>query len=144
MKRFWDKNKEYLDGELKEYKFWSLEVSYKQHTFGNFIIFCKRKGVEKLSELSDKEILELKEVMQEIELALIQNKTFNPIRFNYWQMGNKVHHLHIHGIPRYNCPKKFFHKIWLDKNPNQPPIWSNKIESSQTIRVIRDEIKKFL
>ena len=55
MDRFWDKNNNYAGGTLKEYAFWVLEVSYKQHTFGNFIVFCKRQGVEKISELLDEE-----------------------------------------------------------------------------------------
>ena len=56
MDRFWDKNNNYSSGTLKEYDFWVLEVSYRQHTFGNFIVFCKRYGVEKISELHDAHI----------------------------------------------------------------------------------------
>lgn len=144
MNRFWDRNNNYLDSILKEYEFWVVEVSYRQHTFGNFIVFCKREGVEKISELYDEELLELKKVFQEIESALLQNDTFNPIRFNYWQMGNKVHELHIHGIPRYNSERKFLDKIWKDQDFKVPAIWTYEEQSKDTVIAIREEIKKFL
>ncbi|HHD92628.1 MAG TPA: hypothetical protein ENL06_03355 [Candidatus Portnoybacteria bacterium] len=144
MNRFWDKNNNYSGSTLKEYKFWALEVSYRQHTFGNFIVFCKRQGVEKISELNDEELLELKKVFQEIEFALLQNKIFKPIRFNYWQMGNKIHALHIHGIPRFDSEKVFLGKVWKDKDFKVPPVWTYKEQSKDTVMAIRDEIKKFL
>lgn len=144
MERFWDENNRYAGGTLKEYDFWVLEVSYKQHTFGNFIIFCKRKGIEKISELYDDELLELKKVLQEIESALLQNETFKPIRFNYWQMGNKVHSLHIHGIPRYDLERRFLDRVWIDKDFQVPPIWTYEEQSKETVAAIKDEIKKFL
>jgi len=142
--RFWDKNNNYSGGVLKEYKYWVLEVSYKQHTFGNFIVFCKRKNIEKISELYDEELLEFKKVLQEIESALLKNNTFKPIRFNYWQMGNKVHELHIHGIPRYDSKRRFLGKIWEDKDFRAPPIWTHEEQSKDTVVAIIDEIKKFL
>ncbi len=144
MERFWDKNNNYSGAVLKEYNFWVLEVSYRQHTFGNFIVFCKRDGVERISELLDDELLELRKVFQEIEAALLQNNTFNPVRFNYWQMGNKVHALHIHGIPRYASERKFLDKIWKDKDFKAPPVWTYDEQSKSTVIAIRDEIKKFL
>ena len=144
MNRFWDKNSHYSKGILKEYNFWILEVSYRQHTFGNFIIFCKREGVEKISELYDDELLELKKVLQEIEFALLQNDTFKPIWFNYWQMGNKVHSLHIHGIPRYDLEKKFLDKIWKDKDFKVPPIWTYEEQPKNVVIAIKNEIRKFL
>ncbi len=144
MNRFWDKNNNYSGGTLKEYDFWILEVSDRQHTFGNFIVFCKRDGVEKISELHDDELLELKKVLHEIESALLQNEIFQPTRFNYWQMGNKVHALHIHGIPRYDSERKFLDKIWKDKDFKVPPVWTYEEQSKDTVIAIRDEIKKFL
>jgi diadenosine tetraphosphate (Ap4A) HIT family hydrolase len=144
MNRFWDKNNNYSGGLLKEYDYWALEVSYRQHTFGNFIVFCKRQNIEKISELHDKELLELKKVFQEIESALLQNNTFKPIRFNYWQMGNGVHELHIHGIPRYDSERKFLGKTWKDKDSGVPPIWTYEEQTKKTVVAIKNEIKKFL
>lgn len=129
---------------MKEYEFWALEVSYSQHTFGNFIVFCKRKGVERLSELTDEELLELKRVLDEIQTALEKNPLFKPDRFNYWQMGNAVHHLHVHGIPRYASEREFLGKVWKDQDHTMPVCWTVEKQSDEIITAIREEMKKFL
>src|SRR5688572_16939076 len=144
MNRFWDPENKYADATLKEYEHWSLEVSYTQHTFGNFIVFCKRQGVEKLIDLSDEELLELKQVLREAQDALDRNETFKPDRFNYWQMGNFVHHLHIHGIPRYKSDRNFLGQTWKDQDHTMPVCWTTVKQDHATIIAIRDEIKKFL
>lgn len=121
--RFWDKNNRYSQGFLKEYRHWVLEVSYRQHTLGSFIIFSKRR-VEKISELNIEELGDLASVMREIEKTLSKIPTFMPDRFNYWQMGNSLHHLHFHGIPRYKTSKIFNGVEWTDETWGHPPIWS--------------------
>ncbi len=143
-RRFWDKSDKYTDGILKEYTHWVLEVSYRQHTLGSYILFCKREHIEKISELKDEELLELKRVLQEIESALLQNETFKPVRFNYCQMGNKVHDLHIHGVPRYDSKRTFLGKTWEDKDCTSSPVWTYEEQNKETIIQLKDEIKKFL
>jgi diadenosine tetraphosphate (Ap4A) HIT family hydrolase len=138
--RFWDKNNEYTEGFLKEYKYWALEVNYRQHTLGCFVIFAKRR-LEKISELSSEEILELREVMAEIEKALLKADGFKPDRFNYFQMGNKFHDLHFHGLPRYALPRNFAGKEWIDETYGSVPVWTkNDVEHELVVR-IRDTIK---
>ncbi|MFA6295827.1 MAG: hypothetical protein WC663_00560 [Patescibacteria group bacterium] len=143
-KRFYDPKNKYSKGILKEYKYWIAEVSYHQHTFGNYIIFCKRKGVEKISELKDKELLEFKKVCKEIENALSKNKIFKPQRFNYWQLGNGCHQLHFHGLPRYSKDKKFGNKIFKDKNYGSDPIWTEVEQDDKTVIEMKEAIKKYL
>lgn len=143
-KRFYDPKNKYSQGILKEYKYWILEVSYRQHTFGCYIIFCKREGVEKMSELTDEEIIEFKFVCQEVERALLQNEIFNPDRFNYWQMGNGIHQLHFHGIPRYKTEKKFEQKIFKDENYGTIPMWTKIEQDDGTVRKLKEAIKKYL
>jgi diadenosine tetraphosphate (Ap4A) HIT family hydrolase len=144
MNRFWDPNNNYPDAVLKEFEFWSVEVSYAQHTFGNFIVFCKRNGVEKLTDLTDEEMLELKKALKEIQEALEKNPTFKPDRFNYWQMGNAVHHLHIHGIPRYKSNREFLGRTWKDQDHTMPACWKTEKEDRNTIIAVKEEMKKFL
>ena len=141
--RFWDKENKYTEGFLKEYKNWVLEVSYRQHTLGCYIIFAKR-AVEKISELKTDEIDELKEVMAEIETALSKNDIFGPDRFNYWQMGNALHHLHFHGIPRYASRRTFNGKEWVDKTWGSVPIWSKENVDHDLIRKIKEAVKPYL
>ena len=73
--RFWDEDNRYVEGFLKEYSHWVLEVSYGQHTLGSYIIFAKSR-VERISELRLQDADELIYVMGEMETAL--SKTFKP------------------------------------------------------------------
>jgi diadenosine tetraphosphate (Ap4A) HIT family hydrolase len=148
--RFYDPENKYSAGILKEYAYWILETSYRQHTFGCYIVFCKRKGVEKISELTVDELVEFTQVLRKIESALIKNPTFKPNRFNYWQMGNGLHSLHFHGIPRYATPRIFAEKIWEDKtyvkkpDVSQSPVWSMEEQSEDVVKKIQTEILNYL
>ena len=141
--RIWDKKNKYTQGFLKEYQYWALEVSYRQHTLGSYIVFCKRE-IEKISELTSEEILELGVVMREIENTLLNINSFKPDRFNYLQLGNNLHTLHFHGIPRYKEPRIFAGKKWTDKTWGHPPIWSKKDKPDDLVTKIRDTIKPYL
>jgi len=143
MNRIWDPEGKYKEGFLKEYDNWVLEVSFRQHTLGCFIIFAKRK-VERISELTIEEFAELKEVMLEIENALSSIETFKPKRFNYLQLGNGLHRLHFHGIPRYESERQFNNITWEDKAWGHPPIWSKTEISAELIVAIKQEILKHL
>ncbi len=141
--RFWDPNNKYPEGFLKEYTHWILEVSYRQHTLGSYIIFCKRP-VEKISDLQTAEIDELKDVMKEIETALLDIDSCKPDRFNYWQMGNVVHQLHLHGIPRYQSPRIFNGQEWIDITWGSVPLWSHQDAAHELVARIRDLIQPHL
>lgn len=142
--RFWDTKNKYIGAELSNHVHWVVEVSYRQHTFGNFIVFCKREHVQKISELHDEELLELKHVLHNIESALLENPSFAPIRFNYWQMGNGLKHLHFHGIPRYESPREFLGRTWDDPDQSMPVIWKTTEESLETVSALREEMLKYL
>ena len=139
-----DKDNKYTEGLLKEYNYRVLEVNYRQPTLWTYVIFCKREWVKTISELENEELIELKTVLQEIEKALSSNPLFSPIRFNYRQMWNGLHHLHIHGIPRYEIEKNFLERTWIDQDCKKPVIRSFKDESENTVIQIREEIKKYL
>jgi diadenosine tetraphosphate (Ap4A) HIT family hydrolase len=139
----WDTKNKYTQGLLKEYDHWALEVSYRQHTLGCYIIFAKR-SVEKISELSTQEINELKDVMSEIEKTLSKINIFKPDRINYLQLGNKCHHLHFHGVPRYNSPRTFVGKGWIDKAAGILPTWSYEDVGHELVAKLRDAIKPCL
>lgn len=141
--RPWDPEEKYTQGQLKEYTYWNLEVSYRQHTFGNYIIFSK-EDVERISELSPEAILELKRVMAEIEQALNKNHIFKPDRYNYWQMGNGLHRLHFHGFPRYKTSRSFFGKEWVDQTWGHPPVWSTEEVSNDEVNQLREVIQASL
>lgn len=139
MKRIWDKENKYLGGLVKEFDHWVWEVSYRQHTLGCFILFAKR-SVERISELRPKELISLGGVMREVEDALSKIKVFRPDRFNYWQMGNGLPHLHFHGFPRYEKPRYFDGKKWIDKTWGTVPMWLRKDVSRSLVEKIKEEI----
>jgi len=143
-KRFYDSKGKYNKGILKEYKYWILEVSYRQHTFGCYIIFCKREGVEKISELTNEEIIEFKIVCREIENALLQNEIFKPEKFNYWQMGNGLSQLHFHGIPRYLIGKELNNKIFKDNSFGTVPIFTEIEQDDDTVIKLKEVMKEYL
>ncbi|MBI2420496.1 MAG: HIT family protein [Candidatus Levybacteria bacterium] len=139
--RIWDPQGKYKDGFLKTYKYWILEISFRQHTLGSFIIFAKRK-IERISELENAELIELGEVMKEIEDVV--KKQFRADRFNYLQLGNALHHLHFHGIPRYASSRKFGGRIWIDKSYGHPPVWKKTETNKKLVIKIKEEIQKKL
>lgn len=135
--RIWDTKGKYKDGFVKEYTHWILEVSFRQHTLGCFIIFAKR-NVEKISDLSNEEIIELRDVTEELEATLSNIEQFKPDRFNYLQMGNALHHLHFHAIPRYSSPRTFFDKECVDGTFGHPPVWSTTEVDKKLVLKIKE------
>lgn len=141
MIRHWDPLGKYREGFLKEYKHWVLEVNFRQHTLGCFIIFAKRK-IERFSDLNSSELDELPKVMKEIEDVLI--KLFKPRRFNYLQLGNNLHHLHFHGIPRYENSVKFDGIVWRDPSWGHFPPWIREEVNKDFVKILKRQILKYL
>lgn len=141
--RVWDPQHQYTEGFLKEYQHWVLEVSYRQHTLGCYILFAK-DHVERISQLSPDAMVELRTAMKDIEDALTANPLFRPDRFNYWQMGNNLPHLHFHGIPRYASPRHFEGEEWFDQTWGSVPVWSKQNRGHDLVRKLREAIKQNL
>ena len=138
-KRFWDNEGKFEAGFLKEYQHWVLELSFRQHTLGCFIIFCKRP-TEKISDLTSEELTDLASVMKEMETLLQNLDGFKPDRFNYLQLRNVVNQLHFHGIPRYAEHRNFAGKEWIDTTYGKPPTWIFEHEDVKTINTIKSAI----
>ena len=96
--------------------------------------------MERISELSSEELTELAFVNSEIETALTSNPIFRPDQFNYLQLGNQLHHLHLHGIPRYASPREAFGRNWVDETFGAPPVWSADEVGSELVSLIRQEV----
>lgn len=143
MKRFWDPHNVYPHAQIKEFTYWVAEVSYAQHTLGSFIVFLKRE-TELLSDLTSEEICELPSVLKTIQYALDNNPLFKPDRYNYLQLGNSVHFLHIHGIPRYHKERTFNNRIWNDKSFGTLPTWEYNQEKTEDIIKIKDAISEYI
>lgn len=136
--RIWDPEGKYKEAFVKSYSHWTLEVSFRQHTLGCFIIFANRH-IEKISDLENEEIIELKRVMEELEITLSKIETFKPDRFNYLQLGNGLHHLHLHAIPRYANLRNYMNKVWVDTTYGHSPLWTRDESEKSLILGIKDE-----
>lgn len=139
IKRIWDPKNTYKEGFLKSYNYWTLEVSFRQHTPGCFIIFYNNKA-DKIREVKPAALKELILVMKEVETTLINIPGLAPDKFNYFQMGNALNHLHFHGIPRYRDKRNIFGKTWADKTFGHPPIWSSTDVSNEVVTDIKELI----
>jgi len=98
---------------LKEYKYWSLVLAESQFIIGWSHAILKRH-VEKFEELTDKELIELKQIIKELKTAL--KKTFNPDWFNVMQLGNMTKHIHFQLVPRYSKSRKFDGRVFVDED----------------------------
>lgn len=96
--------------------------------------------MERISELHEEEVQELPEVMRQIETALSTHPDFNPDRFNYLQLGNGLHHLHFHGIPRYKTERNFLGKVWEDASWGMPPVWSKESVAVDVVEQVKEAI----
>lgn len=144
IERHWDPKGRYLGAVLRATADWCLEVSFRQHTLGSYILFCRRIGVRLMSELTEIELITLRNEMRIIEEALRKNPAFEPDRFNYLQTGDNVPHLHFHGIPRYERSREFEGKEWIDAAWGHAPTWTREEISWKLRESLKAEMKKFL
>lgn len=125
----------YDAGIIKKYQYWTLSVSFRQPLLGTLVIWANRE-TEKLTQLSQEELMELQTIMKEAEVLLA--KAFFPERFNYLQLGNNNHHLHIFCLPRYENSRKFSDKTWNDKSWGHFPIWTEEEMSFDFVQMLKD------
>jgi diadenosine tetraphosphate (Ap4A) HIT family hydrolase len=137
--RPWDKENNYHSGKLFRTEYWTVEVSYRQHTPGSYIIFLNR-FITRFSQLSESEVRQLPQVMEVIEELIKKHPALQPELYNYLQLGNKVPHFHIHGIPRYSKPTTFVGKGWTDSSYGAPPVWTQMVSSHEEVAHIRREL----
>jgi diadenosine tetraphosphate (Ap4A) HIT family hydrolase len=90
---------------LKRYNLWTLLLNEKQRYLGRAVVWLHRPGImQRFSELSIYEVLELHEITWNYELAL-KAMGWDPDHMNYLMLGNFFHehggHGHMHLVPRY-------------------------------------------
>ena len=129
--------------EIKEYKYWSLQIHQNQGYLGRCVIWCKREDALDLTQATKEEQDELFLIINELKRSLL--KSFNPDWFNYAFLGNEAKHLHGHVIPRYSKEVEFNSQIFVDKywghNYKTDPTF---VTSPSLIEAIKNKIKKNL
>lgn len=108
---------EYMHLIVREYPLWTLMVGDNQNYVGRMIIWLVREGtMQRKSQLTEAELLELAHVEREAEHAL--DRLFKPGHINYAWLGNLFHmhggHGHEHIIPRYPFPVRYRERNYID------------------------------
>lgn len=141
--RIWDPEDKFFAGELKEYRHWFLEVNYQQPTLGCYLILARR-DVEMLADLRPAELVDLGDVTKDIRHALAASSKFRPDWVNHLQLGNGMRHLHFHGIPRYEKPRAFAGRTWVDSGYGGLVVPAKRDESHDLVLTIRDALIQYL
>lgn len=134
---------DYSKYQIKEYKYWLIQVHSNQGYLGRCVIWCKRKDALDLSQATKEEQEELFIIINQPKNALIG--AFNPDWFNYAFLGNETRHLHCHVVPRYSKEVEFMGQIFTDKdwghNYKTDP---NFITSQILLEAVKSRIKENL
>jgi diadenosine tetraphosphate (Ap4A) HIT family hydrolase len=132
--------------QIGESKLWKFGLLGVQHTLGCIVLGPKEKRDGSISDLSDEELIDLRDSMKKLEELMV--KLFSVSRFNYSQMGNVLNTIHIHMTPRYDSPREFEGEMFTDPGYGHP-VWFKKYEDlpeKETVfklaDFLRDEYKK--
>lgn len=129
--------------KIKDYQYWSISLHPNQGFLGRCIVWCKRERALDLTDATPEEQKELFIILKELEKALTD--IFQPDLLNYAFLGNEMHHLHGHVIPRYAQDKKFEEFTFTDKlYGHNYQTDSNFSIPPEVIEKIRLEIKTAL
>lgn len=100
--------------KIKEYKYWELYLHDPHYYLGSVYLWAKRSDEVDFLEITREEQEEFFEVAKDIKTVLID--LFMVSRFNIANLQNKMNHLHVHIIPRYNSPRIFNGYKFVDEN----------------------------
>ena len=134
---------------LYETKFWNIKLAKNQSLLGRCVVSLKRHAGD-LAALTDKEMLDFKKVVAELETAI--RKAFSPQNFNWSCLMNHAFreepynpHVHWWAVPRYDKTVIFEDQKFEDKLFGNPYDHCDIKEFSLKIRKkIAEEIKKNL
>ena len=122
---------------------WVLSVRERQITLGSCVISAKRR-VERMSDLSRWEALELRKMFRAFELLL--TACFQPDTFNYVVSGQSNlddPFLHFHAFPRYSEARHWRHHDWSDVRwPRFLSFPEIPVNSNLELRSLADLLRK--
>jgi diadenosine tetraphosphate (Ap4A) HIT family hydrolase len=114
--------REELGPVVRESRHWLLVVNRNQNLLGRCILSLRRHA-EAVSELSAEEWADLQdEIRASTELLAA---AFGPDHFNFAFLQNQDRHVHLHVIPRYEGPREFGGRSFVDEDfPGPQPMRS--------------------
>ena len=99
------KSYDYARLEVRWSDAWIWQVHENQAYLGRIVLRLKRRVLGSLAELTAKEWMHLLHELRLFEQTM--KVLFRPDRFNYGQLGNIYHQLHVHAVPRYRSPRNW-------------------------------------
>ena len=104
---------EWHDLLVDRFEYWEIYLHNPHYYLGSVVIRAKRDGDFDMLDMTDEELQEFMIISRKIKKAII--KLFQPDRFNYADLQNTIHHLHIHIIPRYKEPREYYGYVFRDE-----------------------------
>ena len=101
------------DMVIQRHQYWRLSLSRQQGYLGWCLIILQRHETD-AANLTDEEIKELWSIVRSLRRAL--ERLFHPDHFNYAFLGNVVRHVHMHVMPRYQAPREFGGREFVDRH----------------------------
>ena len=118
--------------------YWSVLVRKNQVTLGSLVLAANRNFIS-ASDLQNAELEEFPKVVGRLEEML--SITFGFDKINYLCLMMADRHYHFHVIPRYETPKEFFGRTWVDNDWPKPPSLAVPQNDMDTLISIRDMLK---
>ncbi len=103
---------------------WTWSVRPGQPTLGAGILSLNRHA-ETFSEVTEDEMIDLAGLVSQLESAV--RSAFDHRIMNYLMLMMVDHHVHYHVVPRYEGPRKFAGRDWVDNGwPALPVLTDNQ------------------
>ncbi len=122
---------------------WSWSVRPGQPTLGSGVISLNR-GAKTLAEVTPEEMAELSGLVKRLEAAV--RTCFDHRIMNYLMLMMVDHQVHYHVIPRYDSPRRFGGREWVDNGwPQLPALSDNQhADAPDSRHAIRDALRATL
>jgi diadenosine tetraphosphate (Ap4A) HIT family hydrolase len=92
---------------------WIWQIHENQCYLGRVILRLERPDTGSLVHCTKTEWVALQENLKRYEK--LASNLFDPDRFNYSQLGNIYHQLHVHAVPRYSSSREWQGKTFVDR-----------------------------
>ena len=132
----------YEQFNIKDYKYWTIQINENQYYLGRCTIWCKRNNVIDFFDMTNDELKEFFEIAKHLRNTL--KRIFNPDLFNYASLCNETRHLHIHVVPRYKNSRMFLGKEFNDERWGMNYAGKEFKPDNRILFGIRDKIRKEL
>jgi diadenosine tetraphosphate (Ap4A) HIT family hydrolase len=117
---------------------WIVAVRGKQVTIGSCVILLKR-NVDSVSSVSPEEAAGFVEAVKWFEGRT--GELFAPDRFNYVAAMMKDRFVHFHAFPRYEAPRVWNDKTWVDEAWPAVIAFNDVETSDDDLRLLRAALR---